>query len=78
LSWQPEHVFGMFRELTAEDGSSILAIVCSPWQSVHTGDSAIPPRIPFPWTLFSYFSRIPGWHLPHSVGIAWRWVADRG
>jgi len=72
FSWQPEHVFGMFRGLTDEDGSPIFAIVCSPWQSVHTGDSAIPPRIPFPWTLFSYCSRIRV-ALSHIVGMFWRW-----
>ena len=68
----------MFRELTDEDGSLTLAIVCSPWQSVHTGDSAIPARIPFPWTLFSYVSRIPEWHFPHRVGMFCRKVADLG
>src|SRR5512143_277480 len=78
FSWHPEHVFGMFRALTDDDGSVILVIVCSPWQSVQTGDSAIPARIPFPCTLRSYWSRIPEWHFPHKVGMFWRWVAERG
>jgi len=78
FSWHPEHVLGMFRRFTGEDGSLARTIVCSPWQSVHTGESAIPPRIPFPWTLFSYCSRIPAWHFPHIVGMFCRWVADLG
>src|SRR5512134_1463118 len=80
FSWHfaDAHVFGMFFAKTGDVGSVIFVILCSPWQSVQTGESAIPPRIPLPCTLFSYFSRMPGWHLPQSVGMFCRCVADRG
>src|SRR4030067_803840 len=68
----------MFFTYTFDSGSVIFVIECSPWQSVHTGDSAIPARIPFPCTERSYSSRMPEWHFPHSVGMFCRWVAERG
>jgi len=76
--WHAVQVLGMFFTYTFDSGSVIFVIECSPWQSVHTGDSAIPARIPFPCTERSYSSRMPEWHFPHSVGMFCRWVAERG
>src|SRR4030042_1083767 len=66
--WHAVQVLGMFFTYTFDWGSVIFVIECSPWQSVHTGDSAIPARIPFPCTARSYSSRIPEWHIPFWAG----------
>jgi len=77
LSWQPEHVFGMFRELTDEDGSLALEIVCSPCNPCTPGTPRSRRASPSVDALLVLFE-MPEWHFPHRVGMFCRKVADLG
>lgn len=47
-SWQPEQVLVTAPRKTIDAGSVADRIVCSPWQSVHTGDSLMPWALALP------------------------------
>jgi hypothetical protein len=53
--WQGEQTCAeTFAGATGEFGSLVLRMLCSPWQSVQTGASAVPLPAATPWTLASY------------------------
>ena len=55
-----------------------LMILCSPWQSVHSGAWVMPRASAWPCTLARYCSTTSVWHMPQVSGTAVRKACDLG
>ena len=55
-----------------------LTILCSPWQSVHSGAWVMPRAKAWPCTLARYCSTTSVWHMPQVSGTAVRNACDLG
>ena len=68
----------MWAAFTGEAALLGLRMLCSPWQSVHTGACAIPRAKACPCTLDRYWSATSLWHMPQVSGRAVRNAWDLG
>src|ERR1035438_2686250 len=78
LSWQLAQVSRMCAAFTGDASLVCLMILCSPWQSVHSGACVMPAASAWPCTLARYCSTTSLWHMPHVSGTAMRKACDFG
>ena len=68
--WQGEQTWAeTFFASTGERGSVCRRMLCSPWQSVQTGEFRFPRFRAAAWTLCSYFWSAAGWQREQVSGI---------
>ena len=76
--WQLPQVSRMWLAFTGEAALVCLRILCSPWQSVHSGAWVTPRASAWPCTLARYCSTTSVWHMPQVSGTAMRKAWDFG
>ena len=76
--WQLPQVSRMCAAFTGEAALVCLRMLCSPWQSVHSGACVTPRASAWPCTLARNCSTTSLWHIPQVSGTAVRNSADFG